>query len=115
MIIFLGRAGQVPWSHGKIKWVGSRVSYTQKIFTILTLIPNIPLHSTFSMFFTLFVPCQFNFSGDVFYVNWDEVLPGATAVISTIGGFGSEEQMQRINGEANVVAVNAAKEYGKIL
>ncbi|KAJ9537020.1 hypothetical protein OSB04_029753 [Centaurea solstitialis] len=51
-------------------------------------------------------------TGDVFYVNWDEVLPGATAVISTLGGFGSEEQMQRINGEANVIAVNAAKEYG---
>ncbi|XP_076930706.1 uncharacterized protein At1g32220, chloroplastic-like [Bidens hawaiensis] len=51
-------------------------------------------------------------TGDVFYVNWDEVLPGATAVISTLGGFGSEEQMQRINGEANIIAVNAAKEYG---
>lgn len=51
-------------------------------------------------------------TGDVFYANWDEVLPGATAVVSTIGGFGSEEQMQRINGEANIVAVNVAKEYG---
>lgn len=51
-------------------------------------------------------------TGDVFYANWDEVLAGATAVVSTLGGFGSEEQMQRINGEANVVAVNAAKEYG---
>ncbi|KAK4796897.1 hypothetical protein SAY86_029223 [Trapa natans] len=50
--------------------------------------------------------------GDVFYTNWDEVLVGATAVVSTIGGFGSEEQMQRINGEANVVAVNAAKDFG---
>ncbi|XP_051114596.1 uncharacterized protein At1g32220, chloroplastic [Andrographis paniculata] len=50
--------------------------------------------------------------GDVFYANWDEVLPGATAVVSTLGGFGSEEQMQRINGEANVVAVNAAKDFG---
>ncbi|KAG5524272.1 hypothetical protein RHGRI_031068 [Rhododendron griersonianum] len=50
--------------------------------------------------------------GDVFYANWDEVLPGATAVVSTIGGFGSEEQLQRINGEANVVAVTAAKDYG---
>ncbi|GAU42009.1 hypothetical protein TSUD_236760 [Trifolium subterraneum] len=50
--------------------------------------------------------------GDVFYVNWDEVLPGATAVVSTLGGFGSEEQMIKINGEANIVAVNAAKEYG---
>ncbi|CAK9173447.1 unnamed protein product [Ilex paraguariensis] len=51
-------------------------------------------------------------SGDVFYVNWDEVLVGATAVVSTLGGFGSEEQMQRINGEANVVAVRAAKDFG---
>ncbi|XP_054808254.1 uncharacterized protein At1g32220, chloroplastic [Prosopis cineraria] len=51
-------------------------------------------------------------SGDVFYVNWDEVLVGATAVVSTLGGFGSEEQMKRINGDANVVAVDAAKEYG---
>ncbi|KAJ6712134.1 putative proteinDH-UBIQUINONE OXIDOREDUCTASE 39 KDA SUBUNIT-RELATED [Salix purpurea] len=50
--------------------------------------------------------------GDVFYTNWDEILFGATAVVSTIGGFGSEEQMQRINGEANIVAVNAAKEFG---
>ncbi|KOM45513.1 hypothetical protein LR48_Vigan06g081900 [Vigna angularis] len=50
--------------------------------------------------------------GDVFYVNWDEVLVGATAVVSTLGGFGSDEQMKRINGEANVAAVNAAKEYG---
>lgn len=51
-------------------------------------------------------------TGDVFYANWDEVLAGATAVVSTLGGFGSEEQMQRINGEANIVAVKAAKEYG---
>uniref|UniRef100_A0A2P2KJY7 Uncharacterized protein At1g32220ic isoform X2 n=1 Tax=Rhizophora mucronata TaxID=61149 RepID=A0A2P2KJY7_RHIMU len=51
-------------------------------------------------------------AGDVFYVNWDEVLVGATAVVSTLGGFGNEEQMQRINGEANTVAVNAAKEFG---
>lgn len=34
-------------------------------------------------------------------------------LFSTLGGFGSEEQMKRINGEANVVAVNAAKEYGE--
>ncbi|KAF1873417.1 hypothetical protein Lal_00027455 [Lupinus albus] len=49
---------------------------------------------------------------DVFYVNWDEVLVGATAVVSTLGGFGSEDHMRRINGEANIVAVNAAKKYG---
>nr|CAB3484416.1 unnamed protein product [Digitaria exilis] len=51
-------------------------------------------------------------AGDVFYARWDEVLVGATAVVSTLGGFGNEEQMKRINGEANIVAVNAAKEYG---
>jgi len=39
-------------------------------------------------------------------------LVGATAVVSTLGGFGNEEQMKRINGEANIIAVNAAKEYG---
>ena len=38
---------------------------------------------------------------------------GATAVVSTLGGIGSDEQMRRINGEANVVAVNAAKEFGE--
>ncbi|KAL5697956.1 hypothetical protein ACHQM5_029051 [Ranunculus cassubicifolius] len=51
-------------------------------------------------------------SGDVFYANWDEILPGATAVISTLGGFGNEEQMKRINGEANILAVDAASTYG---
>ncbi|XP_044466524.1 uncharacterized protein At1g32220, chloroplastic-like [Mangifera indica] len=51
-------------------------------------------------------------SGDVFYANWDEVLVGATAVVSTLGGFGSEEQMLRIKGKANAVAVGAAQEYG---
>ncbi|KAL8141742.1 hypothetical protein V2J09_014774, partial [Rumex salicifolius] len=51
-------------------------------------------------------------AGDVFYSNWDDILVGATAVVSTLGGFGNEEQMKRVNGEANVVSVNAAKEYG---
>ncbi|KAL6008207.1 hypothetical protein ACLOJK_033713 [Asimina triloba] len=50
-------------------------------------------------------------SGDVFYARWDEVLVGATAVVSTIGGFGNDERMKKINGEANVLAVDAAKEY----
>ncbi|CAA7403850.1 unnamed protein product [Spirodela intermedia] len=50
--------------------------------------------------------------GDAFYLNWDEVLVGATAVVSTLGGFGSEEQMKKINGEANVLAVGAAKDFG---
>ncbi|BBH02795.1 Ribonuclease H-like superfamily protein [Prunus dulcis] len=43
--------------------------------------------------------------GDVFYVNWDDVLVGATAVVSTIGD--AKDQW-----DANVVAVNAAKDYG---
>lgn len=46
-------------------------------------------------------------------MRWDEVLAGATAVASTLGGFGNEEQMKKINGEANILAVNAAKDYGK--
>lgn len=66
-----------------------------------------------SIFFWRVFQCYAKCAGDVFYVNWDEVLPGATAVVSTLGGFGSEEQMRKINGEANVVAVNAAKEYGE--
>eukprot|EP00262_Sarcandra_glabra_P001833 TRINITY_DN11_c0_g1_i1.p1 TRINITY_DN11_c0_g1~~TRINITY_DN11_c0_g1_i1.p1 ORF type:complete len:303 (-),score=53.03 TRINITY_DN11_c0_g1_i1:299-1207(-) len=51
-------------------------------------------------------------TGDVFYSRWDEVLVGATAVVSTLGGFGSEERMKKINGEANVLAVSAAKDFG---
>lgn len=43
------------------------------------------------------------------------MLVGATAVVSTLGGFGNEEQMLRINGEANVVAVNAVKDFGERL
>lgn len=57
---------------------------------------------------------RLHYSGDVFYLNWDEVLVGATAVVSTIGGFGSEEQMKRINGDANIAAVNAAYDFGKL-
>ena len=36
------------------------------------------------------------------------------AVVSTIGGFGNNEQMEKINGEANLVAVNAASDAGNI-
>ena len=52
-------------------------------------------------------------AGDVFYARWEDVLVGATAVVSTIGGFGNEEQMKRINGEANTIAVDASKEFGE--
>ncbi|KAF2558813.1 hypothetical protein F2Q68_00016549, partial [Brassica cretica] len=51
-------------------------------------------------------------TGDVFYLNWNEVLLGATVIVSTIGGFGNGEQMKRINGEVNVISVNAAKDFG---
>ncbi len=37
---------------------------------------------------------------------------GAAAVISCIGGFGTEEQMRRINGTANVTLIAAAKAAG---
>lgn len=53
------------------------------------------------------------YAGDVFYARWEDVLVGATAVVSTLGGFGNEEQMKRINGEANTIAVDAAKEFGE--
>ncbi|KAF8380744.1 hypothetical protein HHK36_028234 [Tetracentron sinense] len=54
-------------------------------------------------------------AGDVFYTKWDEILVGATAVVSTLGGFGSEEQMNKINGEANVLAVGAAKDFATVI
>jgi nucleoside-diphosphate-sugar epimerase len=46
--------------------------------------------------------------GDVFDTTWTANLAGCTAVISCIGGFGNNEQMRRINGTANEVAIAAA-------
>ena len=54
----------------------------------------------------------FFLSGDVFNADWDGLLNGVTAVVSTIGGFGNNEQMEKINGDANLVAVNAASDAG---
>lgn len=51
-------------------------------------------------------------AGDVFSTDWDTVLNGATAVVSTLGGFGTNEQMEKLNGDANVLAVRAASEAG---
>lgn len=51
-------------------------------------------------------------AGDVFYADWDGLLNGATAVVSTLGGFGTNEEMEKLNGEANVLAVNAASNAG---
>lgn len=48
-------------------------------------------------------------SGDVFNEeSWVNVLQGATAVVSCIGGFGSNADMERINGDATIAAVDAA-------
>lgn len=51
-------------------------------------------------------------AGDVFNADWDGLLNGATTVVSTIGGFGNNEQMEKLNGEANVLAINAASNAG---
>jgi hypothetical protein len=51
--------------------------------------------------------------GDVFTTDLDALLDGVSAVVSTLGGFGSNEQMEKINAEANILAVNAAKRAGK--
>lgn len=53
--------------------------------------------------------------GDVFHANWENILDGETTVVSTLGGFGNDEQMLKINGEANIVSVNAAKDCGNRL
>jgi hypothetical protein len=51
--------------------------------------------------------------GDVFTTDLDALLDGVSVVVSTLGGFGSNEQMEKINAEANILAVNAAKRAGK--
>ncbi|CAI5481697.1 unnamed protein product [Closterium sp. Yama58-4] len=44
--------------------------------------------------------------------SWKQHLQGATGVVSCVGAFGSKEWMRRINGDANVGVVNAAKDEG---
>ncbi|XP_028799045.1 uncharacterized protein At1g32220, chloroplastic [Neltuma alba] len=44
--------------------------------------------------------------------SWKEALNGVTAVISCVGGFGSNSYMYKINGTANINAVRAASEQG---
>ena len=51
--------------------------------------------------------------GDVFITDWDSLLDGVQAVVSTLGGFGTNEQMEKVNADANIIAVNAAKAAGK--
>lgn len=43
--------------------------------------------------------------GDVFSIDWDNILNGVSTVVSCIGGFGSNDAMERINGDATIAAV----------
>ncbi|XP_078439450.1 uncharacterized protein At1g32220, chloroplastic-like isoform X2 [Wolffia australiana] len=43
---------------------------------------------------------------------WKDSLEGVSAVISCVGGFGSNSQMYKINGTANINAIRAASEKG---
>eukprot|EP01024_Parvocaulis_polyphysoides_P031790 TRINITY_DN2863_c0_g2_i1.p1 TRINITY_DN2863_c0_g2~~TRINITY_DN2863_c0_g2_i1.p1 ORF type:complete len:387 (-),score=47.15 TRINITY_DN2863_c0_g2_i1:165-1325(-) len=52
-------------------------------------------------------------AGDAFDVTtYQSQLSGCTAAISTVGAFGSNDFMLKINGQANINAINAAKEAG---
>uniref|UniRef100_A0A1D1XFG6 Uncharacterized protein At1g32220, chloroplastic n=1 Tax=Anthurium amnicola TaxID=1678845 RepID=A0A1D1XFG6_9ARAE len=44
--------------------------------------------------------------------SWKDVMDGVTAVISCVGGFGSNTHMYKINGTANINAIMAAAEKG---
>ncbi|KAJ4961134.1 hypothetical protein NE237_021044 [Protea cynaroides] len=44
--------------------------------------------------------------------SWKDALNGVTAVISCVGGFGSNTYMYKINGTANINAIRAAAEQG---
>ncbi|KAL5559594.1 hypothetical protein UlMin_035805 [Ulmus minor] len=44
--------------------------------------------------------------------SWEDALDGVTAVISCVGGFGSNSYMYKINGTANINAIRAASEKG---
>ncbi|CAA7397860.1 unnamed protein product [Spirodela intermedia] len=44
--------------------------------------------------------------------SWKDAFNGVTAVISCVGGFGSNSQMYKINGTANINAIRAAAEKG---
>lgn len=44
--------------------------------------------------------------------SWKEALDGVTAVISCVGGFGSNSYMYKINGTANINAISGASEKG---
>lgn len=48
--------------------------------------------------------------GDIFKPeDYREMLDGATAVVSCVGAFGNNKFMERINGDANILAIKEAK------
>ena len=52
-------------------------------------------------------------SGDVLQKeSWREALSGTDAVVSVVGGFGSNQQMERICGDTNIAAAEAAAAAG---
>eukprot|EP00292_Cryptomonas_paramecium_P022007 CAMPEP_0113684188 /NCGR_PEP_ID=MMETSP0038_2-20120614/13828_1 /TAXON_ID=2898 /ORGANISM="Cryptomonas paramecium" /LENGTH=169 /DNA_ID=CAMNT_0000603837 /DNA_START=189 /DNA_END=694 /DNA_ORIENTATION=+ /assembly_acc=CAM_ASM_000170 len=52
-------------------------------------------------------------SGDVFNPeSWRGVLKGSTSVIASIGGFGSYDEMKRMNGDSNIVVAEEAAAAG---
>ncbi|XP_057799190.1 uncharacterized protein At1g32220, chloroplastic [Salvia miltiorrhiza] len=44
--------------------------------------------------------------------SWKDALKGVTSIISCVGGFGSNSQMYKSNGTANINAIRAASEAG---
>ncbi|XP_073288105.1 uncharacterized protein At1g32220, chloroplastic-like [Primulina huaijiensis] len=51
--------------------------------------------------------------GNLFSMDsWKDVLKGVTSIISCVGGFGSNAEMYKINGTANINAIRAASEEG---
>ena len=56
------------------------------------------------------------YAADVFDgKTWSKELEGASGVVSCIGAFGSEAFMEKINGDANIHAVETAAKAGKAL
>ncbi|KAH7352356.1 hypothetical protein KP509_19G041200 [Ceratopteris richardii] len=43
---------------------------------------------------------------------WKDALKETSAVISCVGGFGSNETMRKVNGDANIAAINVAHDSG---
>jgi hypothetical protein len=53
-------------------------------------------------------------TADVFdTATWGKELDGATGVVSCIGAFGTDAVMERINGDANVLAAEVSAKAGE--